>query len=319
MFNMEKRSPNMFKRILVPLDGSPLAEKSLPYAEDIAVHLGSEIILVNIASPLERMDKPDYQGYISRTAAEIEQRIKKSAHLPTGEIVKVVSTVINTDGIMIHPAEHIISYADKNNVSLIIMATHGRTGIGRWALGSTASKVVSAGNCPVLLVRAGGNIPQIHLSKILVPLDGSPAGEAALPYIEALAKKFNSTVSLLGVVETLYNVMPSAMQMNYYGGAGLVKVPYTAEEMKPFVENTEKYLKAVQAKLQAAGIKAEYTTDVGSPGDTIIEAEKSTGATIVAMSARGHSASSLFDYGHVADKVLHGGSLPLLLIKPDKK
>ena len=309
----------MFKRILVPLDGSPLAEKSLPYAEDMAAHLGSEIMLVNVASPLERMYKPDYQAYKSRTAADMEQRIKKSAHLPGGEKIKVVSSVINTEGILMHPAEHIVNYAEKNNVSVIIMATHGRTGIGRWALGSTATKVVRAAKCPVFLVRAGSSIPKVHLSKILVPLDGSPAGEASLPYIEYLAKKFGSTVSLLGVVETIYEILPSSVQMNYYGGAGLIRVPYTEEQMKPFVDATEKYLKAVKEKLQTQGIEASYTTDVGNPGETIIEAEKASGATMVAMSVRGHSTAGAFDYGHVADQVLHAGTLPILMVKPEKK
>jgi nucleotide-binding universal stress UspA family protein len=309
----------MFKRILVPLDGSPLAEKCLPYAEDMAEHLGSEIMIVNVASPLERTDKPDYQAYISRTAADIEQRIKKSSHIPGGEKIKVASSVINTDGILIHPAEHIVSYAEKNNASLIIMATHGRTGIGRWALGSTANKVVRAAKCPVLLVRAGSAAPKVHLAKILVPLDGSPTGEAALPYIEYLAKKFGSAVSLLGVVETLYQVLPSAIALNYYGGTGLIRVPYSTEEMKPYVATTEKYLKTVKEKLQAAGVNTTYKVDTGAPGETIIEAEKTTGATIVAMSAHGHGGLGRFDYGNVADKVLHGGTIPLLLVKPDQK
>jgi len=86
----------MFKRLLVPLDGSKLAEIALPYAEEMARHFGSEVILVNVRTPAENLDKPEQRDYLTITAAKTEQNIKKSADKPQGEKVKVASAVIGS-------------------------------------------------------------------------------------------------------------------------------------------------------------------------------------------------------------------------------
>jgi len=92
------------------------------------------------------------------------------------------------------------------------MGTHGRTGIKRWALGSTADKVARSFTCPVLLIRANADVPEtIHLENILVPLDGSVQSETVLPYVADLAAKLKVKVNLLHIVEMPYHtyVTPS--------------------------------------------------------------------------------------------------------------
>jgi nucleotide-binding universal stress UspA family protein len=309
----------MFKRLLVPLDGSELAEIALPYAEELAIHLGSEVILINVRMPSEDPDNPEHRAYISKLVAMTEHDIKKSLALPPGEKVKVASAIIGSSGLLTHPAEEILDYAEKENISLIVMATHGRTGIRRWTLGSTANKVARASKCPVLLIRANTDVPKsVRLEKILVPLDGSKQSEVVLPDIENLASKLKTKINLLNVVEPPYHIYPYSEGLGYYGGAGIVRVPYTEEEIKPLKVVAEKYVKSVSDKLMADGIKTSYEVRVGSAGEEIIEAERKMGVDIVAMSTHGHSGFGRWEHGSIADKVLHHGNTPLLLVRPQQ-
>jgi nucleotide-binding universal stress UspA family protein len=307
----------MYKRILVPLDTSKLAEIALPYAEELAAKLGSEVILIHVRTSADAPDNVDHRAYLSKIAATTEQDIKKSPALPPGEKVKVASAMIGSPGLLTHPAEEILDYAEKENISLIVMATHGRTGIRRWTLGDTANKVARASKCPVLLIRASADKPEsVHLDKILVPLDGSKQSEAVLPYIENLASKLKTKVSLLNVVEPLYHIYPYSEPVGYYSAAGIIRVPYNEEEIKPMKEVAEKYVQSVSEKLETEGIKTSYEVKVGSTGEEIIKAEEEIHPDIVAMSTHGNSGFGRWEHGSVADKVLHHGNTPLLLVRP---
>lgn len=306
----------MYKRMLVPLDGSELAEVALPYSEELAEKLDSEVILVNVRRPSEDPDNPEHRVYLSKMVATTEQDIKKSPFLPPGEKIKVDSAIIGSSGLLTHPAEEIVDYAEKENISLIVMATHGRTGVKRWALGSTADKVVRASKSPVLLIRANTDVRKnAGLDKILVPLDGSKQSETILSHIESLASRLKARVILLHVVEQLHHIYPVAEEMGYYGGIGMVKVPYSEEELKPLKAGAEEYLQKVSGKLMAEGIKTSYQVKVGSAGEEIIKAEEEMGVDMVAMSTHGQSGFSRWEHGSIADKVLHAGNTPLLLVR----
>jgi nucleotide-binding universal stress UspA family protein len=299
----------MYERMLVPLDGSELAEVALPYVKELAIHLGSEVILVNVRAPAENPDEPEHRVYISKMATKTEQEIIKSPHLPSGYKVKVDSVIIGSPGLLAHPAEEIVDYAEKENVSLIVMATHGRTGISRWALGSVANKVARASKCPVLLIRANADVKKnVYLDKIMVPLDGSKQSETVLPYVETLAAKLRARVILLHVVVQPYKV--------YAGSEGVVEVPYTEEEIKSLKAGAEEYLQKVSNKIMDTGVTAIFEVRVGSAGEEIIRAEGETGVDIVAMSTHGHSGFSHWGYGSITDKVLHAGNKPLLVVRP---
>jgi nucleotide-binding universal stress UspA family protein len=210
-----------------------------------------------------------------------------------------------------------VDYADEKNISLIVIATHGRTGIRRWALGDTANKVARAAKCPVLLIRAATGKPDVvRLERILVPLDGSRPAEVVIPYIESLASKLKIEVVLLSVVELLFHLYPYSEQAGYYGNSGMIKVPYNEKEMQPSKEVAEKYIKAVNDKLNAAGVATSYMVSIGSPADEIIKLEKEMHPDVVIMATHGHSGFGRFDHGSIADKVLHAGNTPLLLVRP---
>jgi nucleotide-binding universal stress UspA family protein len=302
---------------MITLDGSELAEKAVPYAVEFAAKLGSEVDIVNVRMPSENPDKPEYRSYINKITARIEQEIHESYVLKPGSKVKIGTNIIGGSGVFTHAGEQIVDYAAKSNIGLIILATHGRTGIRRWALGSTANKVARAAACPVLLVRAGAaSPPAVNLHKILVPLDGSQESEAVLAHILWLAPKLKSRVVLLNIVEPLFHVYMSPETAGYFGGGGMIRVPYSAEEMKPAQDVAETYIKKVNDKLISDGIESSYEVRIDLPAEAIIAAEKETGAGMVIMTAYGRSGPARWEYGSVADKVIHRGTLPLLLIKP---
>jgi nucleotide-binding universal stress UspA family protein len=302
----------MYKRILVPLDGSELAERALPYAEELAGKLGSEIILMNVRAPAEDPNNPEHRVYLTKMVATTKQDIKKSPSLPPGEKVKVDSSIIGSPGLLTHPAEEIVDYAETENIGLIIMATHGRTGIKRWALGSTADKVVRASKSPVLLIRANTGVrKKASLDKILVPLDGSKQSETVLSHIESLASRLRARVILLHVVVQPYRV--------YAASEGVVEVPYTEEEIKSLKAGAEEYLEKVSSKLTGQGITTSYEVGVGSAGEEIIKIVDETDADIVAMSTHGESGFGRWEHGSIADKVIRAGSTPLLLVRPQQQ
>jgi nucleotide-binding universal stress UspA family protein len=254
---------------------------------------------------------------MSKTAAKTEQLIKKSSKLPAGEKVKVATAIIGPSSIINHPAEEIVDYAEKENISLIVMATHGRSGIRRWALGSTADKVVRVSKCPILLIRENSEeTGKVRLDKILVPIDGSKASEETLHYIENLIPKLKAKVNLLTVVEPLYHLYPWSSEFSFYGASGIVRTPYSEKEMEPHKEVADKFVEGVSDKLKEKGINVDYEVRLGPVSDKIIEAEEEINPDMVVISTHGHSGFGRWDHGSVADKVLHAGSKPLLLVRP---
>lgn len=308
----------MFNKILVPLDGSKIAEKALPYAEEMAVEFGSKVTLLSAGAPEDTPQHDEYYEYLNKTSAALEAHMKKTGHLPPQKKVNITTAITGRTGLFSDPAAEILDYADKEDHNMIIMSSHGRTGILRWVFGSTANKVIQAFSCPLLLIRAKMDIPEyVHIKKIIVPLDGSRESEAALPYAEAFAKTLKSDITLLHVVELLYHVYayPSAVG---YGGDGIVRVPYTPEEMQPFVETGTKYIRGISDKLKEKDIEHKLEVRTGSPADEIIEAEGEMNPDLIIMSTHGQSGFGRFDHGSVADKVLHSGGTPLLLVRPQQ-
>lgn len=154
----------MYKKILVPLDGSKLAECALPHVEELARGCGTEeVILVSVT---ERV--PGYRAYDDpsrpsgqRLIPEAAGKKEKPAERYLGRIAKAMKAKgikVDTEVLLGDPAEEIVSYAKDPGCDIIIMASHGRSGPSRWAYGSVADKVFRASCVPVLMVRAPGCI-----------------------------------------------------------------------------------------------------------------------------------------------------------------
>jgi len=278
----------MFEKIIVPLDCSKLAEVVLPYAEELGAKMGSDIVLLTITESDDARELENYCNYIKKIEEATKGYAKKYIEDESGEAVKVV--VANRTG---NPAEGIIEYARTSSFPLIAMASHGRSGMSRWAVGSVADKVVRSGDLqPVMLIRAKDSHSDIRekrlLKKALVPLDGSFESEAVIPYISNIAFKLEMELFLLQVVSETNHTKTDA----------------------------ESYLQGVRSKVEnIVDVTVNYKVAVGSVADIIIDLADALTVDLVAMSTRGMNRNNPLTLGSVAQKVFLGGNTPLLLIK----
>ena len=302
----------MYKHLLVPLDGSELAELVFPYAGEIAASLKLEkLTLLHVIPPEDKNLVELHKGYIERAADTVGnlcrdvQRTKGSA---------VCAEKIQSRGVLAtgNPAEEILRYADDNNVDIILMATHGRTGVQRWTMGSVADKVLRVSKLPVWLVRAGlpPEIVQDHLPtrKILVPLDGSDLAASVLPYAEAVARQSDT-----GQIEiTLLAVCDPTLPATYYAPA-----PYSwDEQVKRWKRKDEQYLAEIGKQLKDSGLDVRSEVLIGKPAETIVEYVAEKRLSLIVMSTHGRSGIGRWVFGSVAEKVLHGVTTPILLVRP---
>lgn len=149
--------------------------------------------------------------------------------------------------------------------------------------------------------------------KILMPLDGSKMGEAALTYLDG----FISRLAPGKKVEiTLFHVITAVRHSVHYQGGGMVSIPYTEEELNGFREEAKAYLRRVSKSLRSEQITIVPKVAVNqNPAEAIIEAEKEVNADLVAMATHGRSGISRFALGSVAEKVMRGGGVPVLMVR----
>lgn len=295
----------MYKRILVPLDGSELAQLTMPFAEKIAGRLGSRIMLLYVSESLEDSRNPERQLYLQRMITVAKADIKQYTDKLKRKRIKVESAILVGD-----PASEIVDYAQKEDFSLIVMSTHGRSGIKRWALGSVADRVLRGTEKPIVLVRARqvspDTIAESLFGKIIVTLDGSRESEAVIPYIEELAGGVEAKIVLLHVIEPSYR-FSTAGGFKYEGYSEKKK-----KSMRAFYDN---YLEGIAASLGRRGIDARFQVKFGEVAEVIIKFADETGADFIAMTTHGRSGIKRWALGSTADKVLQSGNTSLFLVK----
>jgi nucleotide-binding universal stress UspA family protein len=278
----------MYDKVIVPLDGSRLAEVALPYAEEIAGKVGCAIILLTVLESEEAQENREHHAYTTKIVEATRRHVEKYVHNPERNAINVGSATRVGNA-----AEGIIDYINSGTLDLIVMATHGRSGVSRWAMGSVADKVVRATTRqPLLLIRANkGGFPDVRakriLKKALVPLDGSRLSESVVPYVTALAQKLNMEITLLQIT---------------------TKNNHTDT-------NAEDYLQGWCRRFEENGVSASYEIRAGAPADQIIDIADELVMDMVTMSTHGQNAINLWPLGSVAQKVLLAGSTPLLLIR----
>lgn len=306
----------MYKRVLVPLDGSELAEVVFSYTTELAARLELDLVLLHVVDPHERDLVPLHRAYVERAAEVLrrqsEELQKKAGIQPKGEGVAARGELA-----VGHPAEEILECALRHDIDLILMATHGRSGIKRWALGSVADKVLRVSKIPVCLVRAGLSEEIIHDKwpsiTMLVSLDGSELAELVIPHVEALAKQLGPKlvdVVLLRVCE------PPVVSSDYPPTADLTWEEHQAREMARPTTVCEEYLAGVQERLEGVGLRVRSVVLKGKPADEITEYCRSNRVDLIVMSTHGRSGISRWAYGNVADRVLAGICSPIFLIRP---
>ena len=295
----------MYEIILVPLDGSELAQIALPYAEKVAGRLGSQITLLYVSGTTEDKFHNMHQFYLQKMVENTRLEAERYLDNPESKTAKVEAAILLGD-----PAEEIVDFAEKGDIGLIVMSTHGRSGIKRWAMGSVADKVLRATNKPVALVRAKHTRPndsqELILNRILVTLDGSKQGETVLAYIEELAFKLNTELILLQVVVPDYHI---------YSGGGQEYSVYSEQQLESAKALARDYLESLVVGLQQKGISAKSHVTFGTAADEIIKFADAVDAGLVAMSTHGRSGVSRWALGSVAERVLRAGNTPILLVR----
>jgi nucleotide-binding universal stress UspA family protein len=294
----------MLNKILVPLDGSNLGELALNYAAELAKSMNSEVHLVSVCDRADKEFRNMYDVYLEKVSEEFRSSLPGAITLP-----KVQTIVI--DG---QPDSKILDYAIENNINLIVMVSHGHSGIMPWATGSTASKIIQKSAIPILLIRASDNVDTKQVSglfrKILVPLDGSTISEAVLPYVKEIAAYTNSEIILLRVLEQGQHVRTIG---------GLDHFAYTDQQVEEMRQETVVYLNEMNQKLSKDGFTVQTVVKTGDVAQVIIETTIQENVSIVAMSSHGKSAAIKWVLGSVSNKILQAGKKPLLLVRPSEK
>jgi nucleotide-binding universal stress UspA family protein len=284
-----------YRKVLVPLDGSELAERAIPYAKNFAKTKGSEIILFTVSTTSAgQLDRP-MKAYLELNTKELQsQGIETSTVIAYGNV-----------------ADEIIKFADKNKIDLIIISTHGHSGIKRWVLGSVALKVLYGTCIPVFLIKSRAHkIASVGFKKILLPLDGSPFSEASIPYVKDLTKGIGGEIILLRVSE------PPALPADRSPAIKPSWEEYRDMLMAEIQRQAEKYLEGIRANLGKSGIKARSQATIGKAAENILQVAQKEDINLIAMTTHGRTGVSRWAYGGITNRIVEQSIQPVLLIRP---
>lgn len=275
------------KKILVPLDGSPLADGILPHVERLLALEPAEVTLLHVLPPPEPEDVPGEVAALRRLS---------EAHLETvrlrleqkGATVQVV--VRQGD-----PAAEIVFAQDERAPELVAMSSHGRTGVLRWLRGSVAERVLRAGRAPLLLVtaRGVGEKVEARFRRVLVPLDGTERSAAVLPLVTQLARLHGAEVLLLRVEGAM--LIPRAL---------VLSPEELAASMRTSVD-----------ALKAAGLSVRTQVAHGDPASEVLDLADREDVDLIAMVTNARTGAARLLEGSVSEKVLRACRRPLLIMR----
>lgn len=347
----------MYRKILVPLDGSALSSAVLPRVRPIARCADARVVLLHVvpeigmrigvpappadAQPATPPNTPiesvplEIAHYESAAHAYLNQVVTEFATADIATRVRVVTGPITAG---------ILDVASEEDVDLIAMSTHGRGGLGRFLLGSIAGQVVHYAKTPVLLVRATADKqPPAECSyrKILVPLDGSEFSHAVLPHARQVAACLGAQVILLQAIPEPEPEASEAHWMLTFGGpASIGEVPGEgglrpgmdpsaqrrwAESIRAeLVRRAEHEMEAAQSNLNAAAsvfksanVPVETMIQLGRPAEVILDAAVANAVDMIAMATHGRSGIQRLLLGSVADRIVRHAHAPVLLVRPE--
>lgn len=302
----------MFKSLLVPLDGSEFSERTLPLAEALAratgaalhlahVHLAHvpDHFLSNTQFHFEGLDLEEYEARHKAEEldylAEVEGRL--DPHVP--------SRTALLEG---HVAEEIAAYGERIEADLIIITTHGHTGVSRMWLGSVADALVRLTSTPLLVIHPaqGGHVPaSVHAFKhVMVPMDGSELSAEILGPAADLAEASGAEMTLVHVVSS------SAV-------LGARIFPLLPDDIAPALAKAGEYLETQAEHLRARGLTVHvHVEEHESPGRAIAAIADKLNADVIALATHGYGGLKRALLGSVADKVLRSSPLPILVQSP---
>ncbi len=291
----------MFKKILVPLDGSPTAETIIPFVEEIASHTGGELVLMTAVHAVAVWDTSGtVQVMESEEASAVDYLKQLMAKIPGKQHCRVVRG---------EAAEAILEAAKTENAELIAIGTHGRSGLKRWLFGSTASKVLQSADCPVLFLhpKTGEDkgAPGAVVKKILLPLDGSELATSVLPEVEEFAKVMGASLVLY------HSVAPIGALPGFE-----TQAPTAVALLPELEEQAKQYLAKIVGEIKSRGVEATGLVSVDEPVHGIIEAADTAKVDLVAIATHGRGGIGRAVLGSVADGVVRRtADVPCLVLR----
>jgi len=296
----------MIGKILAPLDSSKVAELVLPYVEELAGRLNSEVTLLYVCKGGEEQYQRVHEIYLGIIADGVKSNIREHYPGKKGARIKVKPVVLAGK-----PFEEIYNYAEKNEIGLIVVSTRFGSGIMHRSMGHIPSKLVEKTRLPLLLVPTTAEFhPEPSrgqlLDRVLVPLDGSERGEAVLPYVAELAQRQRAQVTLLQVVSP-------GQHVHTVGGLDYVK--FTEQEIEWMKANARQYLENVGEKLASTKALVRCEVRVGGTNKEIISFANQADVRLVVITARRYSGLGQWISGSIAYKLLQATNKPLLLVR----
>ena len=287
----------MIANILVPLDGSALAERALPYAAGLAGAARARLRLLHVMPTLPSAIHP-------RAAGDMVARLDLLARQLRARDIQATASTITGHA----PADAILTSANDPPADLIVMSTHGRSGIGRWLYGSVADRILCLSDVPVLLVPATSSHPwpKDRRPKILVPLDGSDLSETALGPARLLSYTLGADLLLMRVVEQ------TSTPVWNFDPAGVATWSAPSDEL----EAARQYLGGIAEASGPVARSADVLVDEGNPASMIASAARQEGADMIVMATHGRTGLPRLTMGSVATATVQRSPVPLLLIRP---
>ena len=298
----------MFSKVIVTLDGSKTAENVLPHARALARGLNIAVDLISVIDLVEMARSVSAaEGLFLDTLAEDETRTR-------GRYLEDIAKSFAAARVECHvlkgnPESVIVESAASDKDALIAMATHGRSGLNRWLLGSVAEKVLRGTSNSLLLIRASQSTPldgQAPLKSIIVPLDGSALAETVLSTAGELARKLN-----LGLV--LFRAYNIPYGFYDVGGGFAIDLDRLLAQTEAEVQH---YLEEKSDMLKKAGVlDVTVASRQGYGADEIISYAGNTPDRLIAMCSHGRSGVRRWALGSVTETVVRHCANPVLIFR----
>ena len=298
----------MYSKMLIPLDGSKTAEKVLPYARYLTGKLKIPIELLAV------IDIAEMATHIAAEKARyldtmIEDGVRASTTYLRGIATTFPDAKVTCSVEKGRAEDTIIEKGEADAGMLITMATHGRSGLNRFLLGSVAEKVLRGSANPLMLIRAADEARgegEARLTSIVVPLDGSALAESVLPMVATMAKMLDLEIVLFRAYHIPYNA---------YAGDDGYMVNYD-ELIASVRDESNEYLEKKVAELKKLGVaKVSAATKEGFAGDEIIALGRKTPDNLIAMCSHGRSGVRRFVLGSVTETVVRHSGDPVLVVR----
>lgn len=292
------------EKLLVPLDGSPMAESALPLVGQLARATKATVTLIHVVEK-HPPNKIHGQRHLtsSAQAADYLRAIASSDFLEGVD----VDFHVHEAGVR-DVSQSLSDHTEELNQDLVVMCTHGSSGLRGILYGSIAQQIISFGNVPVLLVNPSSTIAEYAFRDFLVPLDGNPDHEQSVAYASMLAKLCGATIHLLIAIPQ-FGTMSGEMTP-----ANKLLPGTTTKMMDMIVPDAERYLGQLQRKIESEGIEVLSSTSRDKPDLAIPKTAKRIKADLIILATHGKKGAGAFWNGSVTPKINKSSKIPLLLV-----